>query len=248
MCWISGVTMLKAATASRLRITSRTVNEIGSGIRNCSGETIAIGTMKPPIMRSDSLGSRRYDRSKWRPSHGRMRMPDEAADRRDDAAFERVQPEFVLHVEAGEDGNGEEAEAERGETDHDRAQRADAHQSGERGLHRDRRRIGVLDHLAEHRLLLPLPPWWLAHSERQHARPRRPGGRAAGTAIAIRTAIASPPTSSGLIAWTRPADDRDRRRDPCRGARSDRCRRAASRARAACSPWRCRRRSGSRTA
>jgi len=51
--------MLKAPTARRLRITSTTVNEIGSGIRNCNGATIAIGTMKRPIIRSASLGSRR---------------------------------------------------------------------------------------------------------------------------------------------------------------------------------------------
>ena len=58
-CWISGITMLKAPTASRLRITSTMVKEIGSGIRNCNGATIAIGTMNRPIIRSASLGSRR---------------------------------------------------------------------------------------------------------------------------------------------------------------------------------------------
>ena len=51
--------MLKAPTASRLRNTSTIVNEIGSGMRNSNGETIAIGTMNRPIIRSASLGSRR---------------------------------------------------------------------------------------------------------------------------------------------------------------------------------------------
>ena len=47
------------------------------------------------------------------------------------------------------------------------ADRADPLDAGEGGLHRDRRRLRVLDQLAEHVLLLELPAGWFLHEERE---------------------------------------------------------------------------------
>ena len=94
------------------------------------------------------------------PQHG-----EEAADGDGDTAVERVQVPAFLEVEALEDGNGEEAEAEGAESDDHRLDGPDLHEPGERRVEGDRQWVLFDERFAEHVDLLPLAAWRLLQEE-----------------------------------------------------------------------------------
>ena len=69
-------------------------------------------------------------------------------------------------------GGGEQAEAHRRERDDHRLERADLPEPGERRFDGDRRRLRILDHLAEHVLLLELAAGRLRQPEREEREDR----------------------------------------------------------------------------
>ena len=113
---------------------------------------------------------------------------------------------------------------ERAERDEHGADRADLLEPGERRLHRDRRRLLVLDDLAEHVLLLELAARRLLHEERERARrattgmprmnqaQRQPSAPPAHVAIAATsTGLASPmPCAAHVHDRRHPGADADR--------------------------------------
>ena len=118
-------------------------------------------------------------------------------------------------------------------------QRADPLEPGERRLDRDRRRVGVVDDLAEHVLHLVLAAGRLGEAEGEE-RERRATGRpsrknAQRQPSSPPASAAMPPTSAGLSAPMTQAGPMVGGADAGRGPRSGRCRRAASRGRGWCS-------------
>ena len=107
-------------------------------------------------------------------------LPDErqheqhadAADGAEHAPVEGVGAVVVLHEEVGEHGEGEQPEAQRRERDDDGLERPDLPEPRERGLDRDRRRLRVLDDLAEDILLLELAARRLLQLEREERHDR----------------------------------------------------------------------------
>ena len=135
----------------------------------------------------------------------RHRAPAREAE--DEAAVQDVvHVQRVVEVEHLQAAEREEPEAERGERGDRRADRRDLLEPGERGLHRRLRGVLVLDHLAEHVVLLVLAARRLLDEERERRRRSRPGCRARRTPSAsLRSPparwsanVAMSPTSSGL--------------------------------------------------
>ncbi len=106
--------------------------------------------------------------------HRREDHRQDAADRGEHPALERLEAEAVLQVQVAEHASGEQAEAERDEAEHHGAVGADLLEPREGGLDRDRLRLGLLlEHLTEDLAHLLLAAPWFGDAEREEREDER---------------------------------------------------------------------------
>ncbi len=145
-------------------------NHVVLCIENCSGVNSADGRMSKPDERERLGGIRAVrDGRSSAPTNGRNGSAKHAREAQDEPAVEQV-----VHVRACRSGRATPARRVL-KSPKPSAQNATITvrivrillQSRERGLHRDRRGLLVLDHLAEHVVLLELPAGRFLHEERE---------------------------------------------------------------------------------